>query len=191
MFEEVVENEVTVEENEKTAHQFDLDDEKFVNDKFVKEMGIENITTTVSGIEEKSDFAMNENQENRIFRTDLMNELMEESMDVAQETEQQNKIKHLNNSECLDEKFNTNTNANTNAHNNDDEENKYKVKELKLVSKVSTMEEGAQKLPNQLVGQNVLKKNASMNNVINNDNVNISSTSSLDSDKAKSLSANR
>ena len=103
--------------------------------------------------------------------------------------EQQN-TRHLKNSDCLDEKVNRNTNTNTNAHNDDDEENKYKVKEVKVVSKVSAME-GAQKLPNQLVGQNVLKKNASMNNVISNDNVNISSTSSLDSDKARSLSANR
>ena len=89
---------------------------------------------------------------------------------------------------------NTSDLTNTDAHsNNDVEGNKYKVKEFKLVSNVSSAMEDAQKLPNQLVvGQNVLKKNASMNNVINNDNVNISSTSStLDSYKAKSLSANR
>ena len=186
---QVVENEVTVEENEKAVQQLYLEDEKFLTDKFAKEMGndIEN-TSAVCCIEEKSNFFVNENQENSIFRTDLMNELMEQTIDVAQEIEQRNKTKYLNISECFDEK------SNTDAHsNNDDEGNKYKVKELKLVSNVSSAMEDAQKLPNQLVvGQNVLKKNASMNNVINNDNVNISSTSStLDSYKAKSLSANR
>ena len=186
---QVVENEVTVEENEKAIQQLYLEDEKFLNDKFTKEMGndIEN-TSAVCCIEEKSNFFVNENQENSIFRTDLMNELMEQTIDVAQEIEQRNKTKYLNISECFDEK------SNTDAHsNNDVEGNKYKVKEFKLVSNVSSAMEDAQKLPNQLVvGQNVLKKNASMNNVINNDNVNISSTSStLDSYKAKSLSANR
>ena len=186
---QVVENEVTVEENEKAVQQLYLEDEKFLTDKFAKEMGndIEN-TSAVCCIEEKSNFFVNENQENSIFRTDLMNELMEQTIDVAQEIEQRNKTKYLNISECFDEK------SNTDAHsNNDVEGNKYKVKEFKLVSNVSSAMEDAQKLPNQLVvGQNVLKKNASMNNVINNDNVNISSTSStLDSYKAKSLSANR
>jgi hypothetical protein len=116
IFEEVVENEMMGDENEKTAQQFGLDDKILLDDQSGGKIDIENITTIVSGIEDKSDFEMNENQDNNIFRTDLMNELMEETMDAAEGTrsmwgilEQQN-TRHLKTSDCLDEKVNTNPN---------------------------------------------------------------------------------